>query len=420
MAEYRPRIVDAELTERLGYSGAVLIEGARACGKTETARRHAGSTAFFDEPQTQRAAELDPTLVLGGDTPRLLDEWQLVPAIWNAVRREVDNRQSGGQFILTGSATPADDLTRHSGAGRFSRLRMRPMSLVESGDSTGAVSLSALLAGESDVGAATNLTINDLAELACRGGWPGGLDYGITAAMGRVRDYIAEISRADVPALDDKRRDPVRVQAVLSAVARNVATEAGPNTLARDAGTLMGTAQLRVETVSTYLSALERLMVLEFQPHWGPHLRSRSTVRSSPKLHFVDPSLALAALRAGPADLRKDVEFFGLVFESLVIRDLRVYAQGFRGEVRHYRDSTGLEVDAIVTAGADRWAAFEVKLGASPAITDSAAAKLLKFADRVDTQRSGAPAALVVVTGTGYGYRRPDGVLVVPIGALGP
>lgn len=420
MVVYQPRITDAELRHRLQSAGAVLIEGPRACGKTETARQQAASLVLLDIDQSARTAlDVDPMIVLEGPTPRLLDEWQVAPGIWNAVRRQVDARGADGQFILTGSATPADDITRHTGAGRISRLRMRTMTLHETGHSSGAVSLAGLLdttfTGAPDPG----LVLDDLIDLVCRGGWPAAIRRSSADARQGVRDYLEDLHRTDVPAMDGVRRDPARVRAVVRALARHVATEVAVTTLAADAGAqLDGGALPRSETVVEYLRVLERLMVIEPQPAWAPHLRSRSLVRSTAKQHFVDPSLAVAALGAGPADLRKDLNMFGLLYESMVVRDLRVYGQPLGAEVRHYRDNTGLEIDAIVTAGADRWAAFEIKLGASPGVVDPAAARLLKFAERVDTSRCGAPATLAVIVGSGYAYRRPDGVVVIPVGAL--
>ena len=420
--QYRARVTDAEMASRLRSSGAVLLEGPKACGKTETARQQAGSVALLDVDQALRtAAGIDPMLVLEGATPRLLDEWQVVPEIWNAVRRQVDDRRADGQFILTGSATPADDITRHTGAGRIARLRMRTMSLHETGHSSAAISLAGLLDGTFHSCPDPRLVLDDLIELVCRGGWPAALHRSLTEAQQGVRDYLEEIRRTDIHTVDGVRRDPARVRAVLAALARNVATEVSQATLAADAGAhLDSRTRPRTETVSDYLTALTRLMIVEEQPAWAPHLRSRSLTRSTAKQHFVDPSLAVAALSARPADLRADLNLFGLLFESLVVRDLRIYAQPIGAEVRHYRDNTGLEIDAIVTAGTDRWAAFEIKLGASAAITDRAAANLAKFADRIDTTRCGQPAALAVIVGTGYGYQRPDGVLVIPIGALHP
>lgn len=311
----------------------------------------------------RRAAEIDAALVLNGSTPRLLDEWQTVPTLWNHVRRAVDDRALPGQFILTGSATPADDITRHTGAGRLSRLRMRTMSCFETGHATGMVSLQALFDGEPARSPEAALTVPDIAMRVAVGGWPGHLALPDRDAVRAANDYLQELHRSEIQRLDEGRRDPRRVAALLRAVARHVAAPA-------------------------------------------------------PKRHFVDPSLAAAALGATPPRLLRDVGTLGLLFESLVVRDLRVYAQSFEAAVLHYRDNTGLEVDAIVETSDGAWAAFEIKLG--HARLDEAATNLLKFADRVDDRRTGQRARLVVITGTGYAYDRPDGVAVVPIGALGP
>ena len=322
-----------------------------------------------------------------------------------------------GHFILTGSAVPPDDITRHTGAGRMSRLRLRPMSLFELGRATGQVSLSRILEGDPVPSLVQDLPLPALATLVCVGGWPGHLRRkSDEAALLANRDYLDEIRRVDIRRVDGISRDPERVGRFLRTLARNTATSASVATMARDAGG--ADDSLSKETARSYLSALERLMVVEQQPPWAPHLRSRSRLRSSPKRHFTDPSLAVAALNAEPENLMKDIPWFGLLFESLVVRDLRVYAQAMGGRVYHYRDNTGLEVDAIVDAGPDRWAAFEVKLGRGR--IDEAAAALLRFANRIDTTRSGRPAALAVITGGGYGYQRPDGVGVIPVGALGP
>jgi predicted AAA+ superfamily ATPase len=414
---YQPRIVDAELAQRIASAGAVLIEGPKACGKTETARQHANSVVFLDTDLDARAVlSLDPSLVLDGPTPRLIDEWQVEPSVWNHVRRRVDDRGQAGQFILTGSAMPADDITRHTGAGRFSRLRMRPMSLFETGHSTGAISLAALLAGITARSPQSDLTIQDLVDRLAIGGWPALQSRGVTAALRANRDYLDQIRRVDVERVDGVKHDPDKVGRLLQSLARNVATEVRVSTLATDAAGSDGA--LSRNTVTGYLDTLERLMIVEPQPAWAPHLRSKAILRNSSKLHFVDPSLAVAALNASPARLLADLNLLGLLFESLVVRDLRVYAQGLDGQVRHYRDSNGLEVDAIVETDAGQWAAFEVKL--SPASVEAGAASLLKFADGIDTVKCGPPAALTVITGTGYGYVRPDGISVIPIGALGP
>ena len=417
---YRPRIVDPELAARLAATGAVVIEGPKGCGKTATARQVARSEVLLDvDENARRAIAIDPGLVLDGPVPRLFDEWQLEPTLWNHLRRAVDARQQPGQFILTGSAAPTDDITRHTGAARITRLRMRPMSLFETGHATGAISLAALLAGESARSQESTLTVTDLATLVVIGGWPGNLTRTSAQAMQASRDYLDEIRRVDLSRVDRSTRDPGKVGRLLRALARHVATEASLATLMADTvGAEGADGALARETVRDYLDALERVMIIEDQPAWAPHLRSRSRIRNAAKRHFVDPSLAAAALRATPARLLADLNALGLLFESLVVRDLRVYAQASDATVLHYRDNTGLEVDAIVEVSDGQWAAFEVKLGQGQ--VDAAAASLLTFASRVDTAKCGAPAALGVITASGYGYRRPDGVHVIPVGALGP
>lgn len=399
--------------------GAVVVEGPKACGKTATARQHAASEVLLDIDQTARTAiGFNPNLVLDGPTPRLIDEWQVVPEIWNHVRRAIDDRQEPGQFILTGSAVPADDTVRHTGAGRLTRLRMRPMSLYELGVSTGKVSLRALLEGEHEQGARSELEANALFELVSVGGWPGHLSRTAASALQANRDYLEEVRRVDISRVDGVARDPERVARFLRSYARNVATHASMSTIAADTGGTDG--PLKDHTALEYANALGRLMIIEDQPAWAPHLRSKSILRNAPKRHLVDPSLAVAALRASPRHLREDLELFGLLFESLVVRDFRVYAQAADADVYHYRDNTGLEIDTIVATQAGPWAAFEVKLGGEARI-DEAAANLIKFRGRVDTRRCGEPAALAVVVGAGpYAYRREDSVWVLPIGVCGP
>lgn len=415
--EYQERVVDTELRQRLQNSGAVLIEGPKACGKTETARQAAASEVLLDVDADARAAvAVDPGLVLDGEVPRLIDEWQVEPQIWNHVRRAVDERREPGQFILAGSAVPADDATRHSGAGRISRLRMRPMSLFESGMSDGSVSLRALLEGEKASSADRGVRLPELAEAIARGGWPALQGLPLEAAMGAVTDYLEDVCRTDISQVEGVKRDPARVRRLLRSLARNVATHVAMTTLAADAGD--GGDPLKQHTVRDYLSALERLFVVEDQPPWEPHLRSRSILRKSSKRHFVDPSLAVSALGADPSALLRDLNLLGFLFESLVVRDLRVYSQSKRGEVRQYLDNKGLEVDAIVEFDG-RWGAFEVKLGGERPV-EEAAGSLLKFASEVDTKRSGEPAVLGVIVASGYGYVRDDGVQVIPITALGP
>lgn len=414
---YLRRIADKELSEKLASTGAVVIEGPKACGKTETARRIAASEVLLDvDANARQAVAVDPTLILDGDVPRLIDEWQLEPVIWNHIRRAVDDRGRPGQFILTGSAVPADDITRHTGAGRLTRLRLRPMTLYETGHANGAASIGGILSGEFQSCPDPGLGVVDIAECAATGGWPAHQRLTTKQAILAVRDYLGEIVRVDINRLNRGRRDVAKVVRVVRSLARNVATPAALRAIAVDAGGADGA--LEDETVRGYLDALAQLMIIEDQPPWAPHLRSKSILRSASKRHFVDPSLAVAALRAAPDRLLKDLNLFGLVFESMVIRDLRVYAQNHDGNILHYRDNTGLEVDAVVETGDGRWAAFEIKLG--PGLVDSGVTHLLKFADRVDTRKCGSPALLGVIVGTGYGYMRKDGVAVIPVGALGP
>ena len=369
------------------------------------------------EAGLRQAVALEPGLVLDGPAPRLIDEWQTVPSIWNHVRRAVDIGGGPGRFILTGSAVPPDDTTRHTGAGRVSRLLMRPMSLFESGHSTGEISLGAMLRSEPVPAKSSRTTVAELVDLVCRGGWPGMLGAATVDVQRFVGDYLDEIRRTDIRRVDGIRRDPVLVRRVLQSLARNVATEAAASVIAADAGGNAG--PLHPETVQSYLNALERVFVIEDQPAWSGHLRSRSRLRRSPKRHFVDPSLAVAALRSGPERLLVDLESFGLLFESLVVRDLRIHSQAHDAEVFHYRDNTGLEVDAIVETAAGAWMGVEVKLGGERPVEEGVK-NLLKLQDRVDPDRIGPPAALVVIVGVGHGYTRPDGVVLAPLTALGP
>lgn len=397
--------------------GAVVVEGPKACGKTETARQVAASEVLLDiDEAAKQAVAVDPGLVLEGETPRLIDEWQREPRIWDRVRREVDARGGPGQFILTGSAIPADEATRHTGAGRMARLRMRPMSLFEVGQSNGRISLAGLLEGEAMQSPEVGLTVQGLAKEIAIGGWPGLRGLEPDQALRATRDYLEDIRRVEIRRADGIRRDPSKVGQLLRSLARNVATYATATTLAIDA---RGDAEsVDRHSVSAYLDALDRLMIVEDQPAWAPHLRSKYVLRSAVKRHFVDPSLAVAALRATPVRILKDPHLLGFLFESLVVRDLRVYAQASDAHVLQYRDSNGLEVDAIVEAVDGRWAAFEIKLGAGR--VDEGAESLLRFARQIDTARSGDPASLAVIVGTGYGYVRDDGVQIIPIGALCP
>lgn len=415
---YAPRVADQELKQCLAAAGAVLIEGPRTCGKTATAHQAAASEVFLDvDRSAQDMIAVNPDLVLQGPSPRLLDEWQTAPVVWNHVRRAVDARPGKGHFILTGSAVPPDDITRHTGAGRIVRMRLRPMSLFELGSSTGTVSLRSVLQGVPVQNPSTDLSVNELAKLICVGGWPGHLHSSPEAAMRVNRGYVDDICRIDLQRVDGVRRDPGSVHRFLQSLGRNTATYASLATIARDVSG-PDHKSMTGHTARSYLTGLERLLVVEDQPPWSPHLRSRSRLHVSPKRHFVDPSIAAAALGAGPEHLLQDFPWFGFLFESMVVRDLRVHAQAIGARVYHYRDNTGLEVDAIVDAGPGRWAAFEIKLGVSR--IDDAARSLLKFANRIDTSRCGEPATLGVIVDCGFGYVRPDGVSVIPLGALGP
>lgn len=413
---YRPRIADTELLERLEYAGAVVIEGPRACGKTETARQLSQSEVLLDvDPNARQALAIDPALVLVGDTPRLIDEWQLEPTIWNHIRREIDRRKSAGQFILTGSTVPADDITRHTGAGRISRLQLRTMSLAETGFSSAEISLRDLLKGQWKKNVTTHHSIQEITEALCIGGWPAHQTLPLRASLAALRDYLQETQRVDVIRVDGVKRDPEHVARVIASLARNVATTVSARTLAMDAGGADG--PFNDDTVRSYLTALRRLMLVEEQPAWPTHLRSKSILRKSPKLHFVDPSLAVAALGANVERLIGDLKYLGLLFESLVFRDLTIYARAADARVYHYRDNTDLEVDAIVENRSGEWCAFEIKLGAG--YVDDAATTLLKFRDRVDLKKVGTPKMLGVIISSGYGYLRKDGVAVIPIDAVG-
>ena len=416
---YLPRVVDEEMRKALDTMPAVVVEGPRACGKTWTGRRFAKSAVYLDERAGAAIdAGMDAASILDGEPPRLLDEWQLAPGVWNPMRRACDDRGLQGQFILTGSADPPDDITRHSGAGRIIRVRMRPMSLYESGESDGIVSLAGLLGGGPCAAADSGRSLGDVLELACRGGWPQVRDAGLDVAREAARAYLEEISRTDVSRVDGIGRDPVRVQRLLVSLARNVATEVRHTVLAADTA-LSGEEPLERRTVSGYLTALARLFVVDEVPAWRPHLASRSQIRRSPKVHLTDPSLTAAALDVGVDGLLRDLGFAGRLFESMTIRDLQVYARANRCSLSHYRDSDNLEVDLIVSRPDGRWLAVEVKLGGAAAI-DKGARALQRLAGKLDRDKTESPAKLVVVTASGYAYERPDGVLVVPITALGP
>ncbi len=416
MKNYLPRIADDELAERLGYIGAVLIEGPKACGKTATALQKARTVWRFDEDETARATlALAPHRLFAEPTPILFDEWQTDPGIWNRIRHQVDSHDDTGLYILTGSSTPNEDVRRHSGAGRISVLAMRPMSLFESGQSTAEVSLRALLDGEPQSGMNTTLTFEDLLQCLVIGGWPE--LNGSTEKRARlwVKDYLTLITEVDLPAIGP-RHDPRNIQRLLGSLARSVGQPVSDNELARDIGGESG--PIARDTLRGYLTALDRLHLTDNSQAWLPHMRSRTRLRKAAVRYFIDPSLALAALGVGSDDLLADPRALGFHFEALVVRDLRIYAQALGARVDSWRDANGNEVDAIVSAGPGHWGAFEVKL--NPQAVDQGAQSLLRFAAHVDTSRQGEPSCLGVITSTGVAGRREDGVHVIPIGTLGP
>ncbi len=415
--KYQNRIVDSEIEKRLSSIGGIVIEGPKACGKTTTAEQFAASKVFLDvDDNARETIKVDPNLVLSGDTPRLIDEWQIEPKIWNYIRRTIDKRSLPGQFILTGSAIPSDEITRHTGAGRIARIKLRPMTLFESKHSNGKISLKKLMAGKSQKCTDPGLSVKKLAKLVSVGGWPMNMGLSEEKAIQGVRDYLEETKRTDINRVDGTKRNPEKVGALIQSLSRNISTTASVPTLAAD--TRGSAGNIHEDTIREYLTALSRLMIYEKQPAWAPHLRSKYRLRKSPKHHFVDPSLAVAALRATPEKILKDMKYFGFLFESLVIRELRVFSQLMDANVFHYRDESGLEVDAIVEVPDGRWGAFEIKLGQGS--VEDAAESLLDFKKKIDTSKSGEPAILGIIVGDGYGYTRGDGIEVTPIGSLGP
>ena len=414
---YRPRVVDEELKKILGYAGAALIDGPKACGKTETARQVAKSEVQVDvDPDVKLILQTEPQRLLQGATPRLLDEWQEQPNLWNLVRHEIDNRQAKGQFVITGSANPAESAKLHSGAGRFARLRMRPMSWWELGASSGEVSLCELAAGVAPKSDKATITLEAIAQQIARGGWPGQLEADIQQALAMNRNYLSMIAEVDISRVSERRRDPIKVARLLQSYARNTAIPASVTTLASDAAG--SDTPLNRETTSGYIDALSRLMIVEDLPAFNAHLRSRATLRTTPKRYLVDPSLAVAALGADVNALLGDLVFMGFLFEAEVVRDLRVYAQLHEGQLRQYRDSNKNEVDIVVQYPNNDWAAFEIKLAFAAA--DEGAASLLRMKENINVRKTGECLSLTVITGFGFAHRRADGVNVVPLATLRP
>lgn len=422
--EYRPRIADTLLSNKLKGMGAVLIEGPKWCGKTTTAEQKAESVIYMDDPRQRNsfleAASLDPTLLLEGAVPKLIDEWQIAPQLWDAVRYTVDHRDKDGQFILTGSAVPLiDDEERkkmHTGTGRIGRIRMRPMSLWESGDSTGAVSLKSLFEGDRPSAVCAS-NLEDIVFLACRGGWPRAVFQEKEISLGRAMDYVDAVVSSDINRVDGSFKNPDRVLKILRSYSRHLGTQTSLSALNADlSGNEHNASDVR--TLQTYINALRLIFVIEDMPAWKPNLRSKAAIRTTDTRYFVDPSIAAASLGIGPADLINDLRTFRLVFENLCVRDLRVYAEALNGKVYHYRDSLGLECDTVIHLRNGKYGLIEIKLGGDKLIEEGAY-NLLKLQDKIDMEKMSHPSFMMVLTAVGdFAYQRKDGVYVVPIRCL--
>lgn len=420
--DYKHRIADTLLQRKLQGVGAVLIEGPKWCGKTTTAEHQAGSVVYMDDIEEgtnwQQMASINPKAILVGDTPRLIDEWQLSPRLWDAVRFEVDHRGEDGQFILTGSAVPIEtDKIHHSGTGRIAWLTMRTMSLWESGDSNGSVSLKELFNDPEQIISGNSLTLDDIAYLVCRGGWPRATLQSKDIALDRAFDYYDAIVKNDISRADGVRRDRERTHRIMKSYARHQGTQASISVIADD---VRAGEEISIDdkTVYSYLAALKKIFVIEDMPAWNPNLRSKTAIRTSDNHYFVDPSIATAALGLGPKDLMNDLNTFGLLFETLCVRDLRVFADIIDGKVYHYRDKNGLECDAVVHLRNGSYGLIEIKLGGEVLINEGVDT-LMTLASKIDTTQMKAPSFLMVLTAVGkFAYRREDGVYVVPIGCL--
>ena len=427
MERYRQRIMDKLLAQKLQAKGAVLIEGPKWCGKTTTAEEIATSKVMLARPDTKEQfkslLEIDMDTALSGAPPMLIDEWQTVPKLWDAVRYTVDHRRKMGQFILTGSAVPdkeAEKEREHSGTGRFAWLTMRPMSLFESGESNGSVSLATLFNTPEKILEKNDLKLQDIAFLICRGGWPIAVDLAEEAALEQAFDYYDAVTKEDITKVDGVKRASERVQRLMRAYARHQGTQASIATLREDLRNNDATT-LDDNTISSYLEALRKIFVVEDMPAWNPNLRSKTAIRTADTRYFVDPSIATAALGLGPADLMDDLNTIGFFFEALCVRDLRVFAEALNGKVYHYRDKSGLECDAVMHLRNGKYGLIEIKLGGQSLISEGAKTLNL-LAEQIDTSRMKAPAFKMILTATGeYAFRRPeDGIYVVPIGCLKP
>jgi len=422
MKSYRPRIIDSKLQDKLEETGAVLIEGPKWCGKTTTAEQASSSVIYMNDPsdmnQNISMVSIAPSILLEGDTPRLIDEWQLAPRLWDAIRFEVDRRGEQGQFILTGSAVPADrSEIRHSGAGRFSWLTMRPMTLFESGDSNGEVSLKCLFESNQRISGKNDFNLEKLAFLVCRGGWPQSIDMDEKVAVKQAYNYLDAVIKSDINRADGISKAEHRVKALLRSYARNQGSQTSLSKISDDISSNEA-QKISDITISSYLNALRSIFVVEDMPAWNPNLRSKSAIRTSDTRYFVDPSIAVAALGIGPMDLINDLNTFGLLFETLAVRDLRVYAESMDGDVYHFRDRMDNECDAVIHLRNGKYALTEVKLGGDRLIEEGAN-NLLNIKNYIDTEKMGEPSFMAVITGVGgYAYTRPDGVHVIPIGCL--
>ena len=420
--EYRSRVVDKLLARKLAGKGAVLIEGAKWCGKTTTAEQMAKSVLYMSETgklqQNRQLAQMNPLLLLRGEKPRLIDEWQVAPALWDSIRFESDHSQSLGLFILTGSSVPADmSEVIHSGTGRIGWLRMRPMALWESGESTGEVSLAHLFTTPQMISGISSVNIEKIAFLACRGGWPLAVGMSEDVALDQAFDYVEAVEKRDISLVDGVNRDPSRTHRLLRSYARYQGAQVSYATIKAD---LMANESdnFDEDTIASYINALKKIFVIEDAEAWNPNLRSKTAIRTSDTRYFTDPSIATAALGLGPADLMSDLNTFGLIFETLCVRDLRVYAQALDGNVYHFRDKTGLECDAVVHLRNGAYGLVEIKLGGDSLIEEGVTT-LKALACKIDTTRMKQPSFLMVLTAAGpYAYRREDGVYVVPVTCL--
>lgn len=422
MGKYKQRIVDSLLERKLQGKGAVLIEGAKWCGKTTTAVQKAQSVLKLGENailrESRQLAEMNPSLLLQGETPRLIDEWQAIPALWDSIRSEVDNRDELGQFILTGSAVPvSSEEIMHTGTGRISRLVMRPMSLYESGESTGEISIGTLFEQPNQIFAKTHIDIEQLAFLTCRGGWPQASLLHGNIALDQAIDYYDAVVHYDIQRADNVERDSERVKLLMRSYARHQGAAINYSVICQDMK-FNDNSSLNDDTVASYIKALKRIFVIEDMPAWNPNLRSKTAVRTSDTRYFTDPSIGIAALGVGPKDLLNDLNTFGLFFETMAVRDLRVYAESLDGSLYHYRDKNGLECDAVLHRRNGTYGLIEIKLGGESLIEEGAKS-LLSLSNLINTDRMRAPSFLMVLTGVGsYAYRRKDGVYVVPLGCL--